>query len=217
MIRARVLAILVLAGLLAACGAAPPPIAADDGPLVHEVRVISNGWHTAIIVRRTEVLATGVLPEADDFPEAAFLEFGWGDRVYYPASEKTVGMTLDAALVATPAVMHIAGLPDWPERLSASLQAVPLSLTEVGFQRMIIAISAEIERPESGRARPISRGLYENSHFYHAHGSFHLFNTCNTWTARMLRAGGIGISPSGIITADDLMDRLEAALKQRGR
>lgn len=217
MIRARVLAILVLAGLLAACGAAPPPISADDGPLVHEVRVISNGWHTAIIVRRAEVLATGVLPEADDFPEAAFLEFGWGDRVYYPASEKTVGMTLDAALVATPAVMHIAGLPNWPERLSATGEAVTVPLSEHGFRSMISAISAEIERPESGRARPISRGLYNDSHFYHAHGSFHLFNTCNTWTARMLRAGGIGISPSGIITADDLMDRLEAALKQRGR
>ena len=53
--------------------------------------------------------ATGLLPEAADFPDAAFLEFGWGDRTYYPAKKKTLGMTLAAALVPTPAVMHMAG------------------------------------------------------------------------------------------------------------
>jgi hypothetical protein len=40
----------------------------------------------------------------------------------------------------------------------------------------------------------------------------YLFNTCNTWTARMLRAGGVNLSPSGVVTADDLVARLRAAV-----
>jgi hypothetical protein len=58
---------------------------------------------------------------------------------------------------------------------------------------------------------PISRGLRAQSYFYPATGAFHLFNTCNTWTAGILRAGGMEISPAGIITAHDLMQRLGEA------
>ena len=65
----------------------------------------------------------------------------------------------------------------------------------------------QVDAPEA-----ISRGLYPDSRFYNALGEFHLFNTCNTWTARMLRAGGVALSPSGIVTADGLMARLRTAL-----
>ncbi len=53
---------------------------------------------------------------------------------------------------------------------------------------------------------------YPDSNFYDARGRFHLFNTCNTWTARTLRAGGVNLSPSGVITADELVVRLRAAI-----
>ena len=213
----RILTTLVLAGFLAGCATAPPVPVRDDGPLVHDIRVVSNGWHTAIIVKHAAVLATGLLPEANDFPAAVFLEFGWGDRVYYPSREKTVGMTLNAAFAASPAVMHVAGLADWPRRLSSDVQVVSLTLSDEGFQSMISAIAMEFQRPESGRAAPVSKGLYGHSHFYNAHGSFHLFNTCNTWTAKTLRAGGVNISPSGVTTADELISRLEVALADKAR
>jgi len=204
------LAWLVCAGCLAACAAVPPLPPADAGPRIHAVRVVSNGWHTAIVIPRAEVKATGLLPEVDDFPDAAFLEFGWGDRVYYPAEEITLGMALKAALLATPAVMHVAGRASVPELTYADVEV--LAMTQGGLRRMVRAIAGEFVRPESGRAEPVSRGLYLDSHFYDAHGTFHLLNTCNTWTARMLRAGGVNLSPSGVITADDLMTRLRAAV-----
>ena len=195
---------------LATCETAPPPPAVDDGPRTHLVQVSSNGWHTAIIVPAAAVAAA--LPEAADFPDTKYLEFGWGDRVYYPAKEKTLGMTLAAALAPTPAVMHMAGRATAPTGRSGGQEVVPVALTETGFRYLVGAIAATFERPSGGRAESVSRGLYPGSRFYHAHGEFHLFNTCNTWTARMLRAGGVAISPSGIVTADGLMARLRAAL-----
>jgi uncharacterized protein (TIGR02117 family) len=187
-----------------------PP--ADRGPRIHTVRVVSNGWHTAIVIPRSEVVATGLLPESAHFPGAAFLEFGWGDRVYYPAKEKTLGMTLGAALTATPAVMHMVGRARAPGRTDADSEVVRVALTEGGIRLLVRAIAGEFERPEGGSAEPISPGLYPDSHFYDARGTFHLLNTCNTWAARMLRAGGVNLSPSGVITADELMARLRAAI-----
>lgn len=200
---------LAFAGWLAACAALPPLAVADDGPRVRAVSVVSNGWHTAIVVPRPALAETGLLPEADDFPEAAYLEFGWGDRVYYPAKEKTLGMALTAALTPTPAVMHIAGRAGVPVR-SDETEVLPVKLTDAGFRGLVQAIADEFKRPAGGRAAPVSPGLYRDSKFYEAEGSFHLFNTCNTWSARMLRAGGLDLSPSGVVTADDLMARLRA-------
>ena len=206
-------ALALCAALLATCETAPPPMAPDDdGPRTRLIQVASNGWHTAIVVPAPAFAATDLLPEAEDFPRARFFEFGWGDRVYYPAKEKTVGMTLAAALVPTPAVMHMAGLAAAPRDGGSIREVVTVGLTQAGLLNLIEALAAEFERPVGGRAASVARGLYPGSRFYNARGSFHLFNTCNTWTARMLRAAGIALSPSGIVTADELMTRLRAAL-----
>ena len=106
-------------------------------------------------------------------------------------------MTLSAALVPTPAVMHMAGLAAAPRDDGSNREVVAVPLTEAGFLNLIEALAAEFERPAGGRAVTVSRGLYPGSRFYNARGEFHLFNTCNTWTARMLRAAGVAISPSG--------------------
>ena len=197
---------------LAACGETVLPPEDVVGPRTRLVHVTSNGWHTAIVVPAPALVAIGVLPEVADFSDAAFLEFGWGDRIYYQAKETTFDMALIAALVPTPAVMHMAALQAPPEDDGSGLKVISVKLTESGFQRLAQALAAEFERPPGGRAESVSRGLYSNSHFYHARGEFHLFNTCNTWTARMLLVGGVAFSPSGIMTADELMTCLREAL-----
>ena len=197
---------------LTACGTTDLP-PRDVGPRTRLIYVTSNDWHTAIVVPAPALIATNALPETADFPGAAFFEFGWGDRVYYQAKEKTFNMTLAAALIPTPAIMHMAALQAPPEDDGSGLKVISVKLTEPGFQRFVKVLAAEFERPSGGRAKPVSRGLYSNSYFYYAHGEFHLFNTCNTWTARMLLLGGIPISPSEIMTAEGLMISLKEALE----
>ena len=205
----RWLTVVLSAALLIGCKTVAP--VGDAGPHARLIHVTSNGWHTAIIVPTAVLVSTGAIPEAQDFPGVAFLEFGWGDRVYYPAKKKTLGMTLSAVMVPTPAVMHVAGHLA-PPGDDYGYELISVELGRAGSRRLAAALAGEFERPAGGRAAPISRGLYPHSYFYRAHGDFHLFNTCNTWTARMLRAGGVAISPSGIVTANKLMARLRAAL-----
>ena len=205
-------ALAVSAGWLSTCETTAPLLPADDGPRSHVLHVVSNGWHTAIVIPRPAIAATGLLPEAADFPDAAFLEFGWGDRTYYPAKKKTLGMALGAALTATPAVMYMAGLAVPPRQAGGGAEVLRVTLSETGFRRLVRALADQFERPAGGRTAPISRGLYPDSNFYNADGTFYLFNTCNTWTARVLRAGGLRLSPAGIITATGLMTRLRVAI-----
>ena len=68
------LAGLVCAVWFAACmAAASPPLGAQT-QRTHSVAVVSNGWHAAIVIGRAELVATDLLPEADDFPDAVFLD-----------------------------------------------------------------------------------------------------------------------------------------------
>ena len=184
-------------------------------PHSHLIYVVSNGYHSGIVVPASALFAEGDPPEALDFPSAVFLEFGWGDRAYYPAKKKTLIMTLTAGAAPTPAIMHIAAHHAPPKAGDSGREMLSLRLTEEGFQNLIKALSADFERLDGkSRAKAVSRGLTSDSYFYNARGEFHLFNTCNTWTAHKLQAGGVAISPYGIVTADGLMDSLRAVLEE---
>jgi uncharacterized protein (TIGR02117 family) len=201
--------VLVLALLLTACAAEPvapahsqPALPRTAGPAL-TIFVTSNGWHSSIVFARAD-LPPGRVPEAADFPDARFLEFGWGDAEYYPAKDATVGMALSAALVPTPAVVHVAGLPVEPARRYPKAEVVPISVDAQGLGRLVKFIDATFARGGGPRATATGLGLYATSLFYPALGRFHLFNTCNTWTARALAAAGFDVSASGTSRAEAL-------------
>ena len=203
----RRLAALIGAAGLIGCAHIPQPLPPAEGPLTHTVAVISNDWHTGIVIPRASLPPQRV-PEAADFPSALFLQFGWGDREYYPSPRPSLGTTLAAALVPTSAVMHLAGLAAPPEDVYPDSEVLAVRLTAAGLDRLLAEIDSSFERGGSIRAEAVARGLYRGSRFYPARGRFHLFNTCNTWAARMLAAAGLDVSASGVMTAEHLMSRL---------
>ncbi len=206
--------------VLAACSVEPAaPPRPDTAPLpstgaTHTIFVTSNGWHSSIVLAWTD-LPSGRIPEAADFPKARFLEFGWGDAEYYPAERATVGMALRAALVPTPAVVHVAGYAVAPARRYPTAEVIPLSLDAAGLGRLVDFIDASFERGGRARATATGPGLYPTSRFYPALGSFHLLNTCNTWTARALAAAGFGVAESGTASAEGLMRQVRPLGKRR--
>ncbi len=184
-------------------------MAPAGGAPVATIHVISNGWHSGLVLARADLGTEGV-PEAADFPDALYLEFGWGDREYYPNPRPTLGMAIAAIATPSPAIMHVAGLTGPPETARAGDEVIAIGVSAEGLTSLVAAIDASFERPEAGPARPVAAGLYPGSRFYPAKGSFHLFNTCNTWIARMLAAAGLDVAPSGIVTAEDLMSKVRA-------
>lgn len=170
----------------------------------YSIYVASNGWHSGIVLARSD-LPAGAIPEADDFPGAAYLEFSWGDAKYFPAPEKGLGMAMSALLTPTPAVLHLAGLPAHPRQVFPSAEVVELYLTPEGFRSLVAYLDEAFARDN---AEPSTQGLYRFSRFYPATGNFHLFNTCNTWTARGLAIAGLPVTVTGTLRAEALMAQL---------
>lgn len=168
------------------------------------IYVTSNGWHSAIVVSRA-ILPPGAIPEAADFPGAIYLSLSWGDAEYYPAPHPTSGMTLRAVLQPTPAVIHLAGLRSHPRDAFPTDEVVEIKIPTRGFGNLVAYLDGTFARDGAQRAQSIAPGLDGFSLFYRAKGDFHLFNTCNTWTARGLKAGGRRIQVSGTVSAEYLM------------
>ena len=216
--------LLIFSAVLLAAACQPRPVAPAPGAEVPEqgnprqarvtIYVASNGWHSAIVIPRA-ALPPGVLPEAGDFPDAPYLSFGWGDAAYFPAPDPGLGVTFRAILRPTPAVLHLAGLASHPHQVFPADEVVELTATAPRFAALVAFLDDTFDREGAARAQAVAPGLHRFSRFYRAKGEFHLFNTCNTWTARGLAAGGWPIRVSGTITAEDLMTQVRTLAEYR--
>lgn len=199
---ARIASILLL--VLVAIGAARMAAAGE----VYAVYVSSNGWHTGIVVATDDIPADKI-PEAADFPGAAFLEFGWGDADFYPKPDAGIFAAIGAAFPG-PAVMHVAALTARPSEFYMEVEEVELELGLEDFVALIRYLHESFAR-EGERVESTGPGLYSFSKFYPATGTFSLNNTCNTWTARGLEAAQVNVKSRGVQRAEDLMKQLRRA------
>ena len=182
------------------------PILAFAANAAHRIWVVSNGWHSGIVLARADV-PESVIPEIADFPHARFFEFGWGDAEFYPAREAGAWLALRAAFPG-PAVMHVSGLPDHPARIWPNVTILSFAVNAEALRRLLDFLRNSFDRAGAGRAVVSARGVYPFSLFYPAMGRFHLFKTCNSWTAQALNAMGLGASLGGVNTAEVLVARI---------
>lgn len=180
---------------------------------VYVVYVSSNGWHTGIVVA-TDDIPAGKIPEAADFPEAAYLEFGWGDAGFYPKPDAGLFAAIGAAFPG-PAVMHVAALAARPSDFFADVEEVELELGMEEFTSLIRYLHESFAR-DGERVEATAPGLYSFSKFYPATGIFSLNNTCNTWTARGLELAEVNVTSRGVQRAEDLMKQLRRATLPAG-
>ncbi|MBA2270962.1 MAG: DUF2459 domain-containing protein, partial [Chthoniobacterales bacterium] len=68
------------------------------------------------------------------------------------------------------------------------------------------------------KIQELGPGLYGRvSRFYPAHGRYYFANTCNNWTARMMRAGGFAadVGPTGTWSAGAVMAQARRLARER--
>jgi uncharacterized protein (TIGR02117 family) len=199
--------------MTAACTDGPVSPPADSNRPISSVAgnktifVVSNGFHSSVMLSRSDIMSNRI-PEAEDFPLTRYLEFGWGDAEYYPAQNVNLGITLRAALLPTPAVLHVAASSLAPSRRYPEAEVIPLSLDEVGMQGLVNFIDGSFQRAGRPRANAVQPGLYADSLFYAAVGRFHLANTCHTWTTRALKSAGFRVEEGNATDAESLMSQV---------
>lgn len=204
------LAVLAFMLLALGCAAQPPRAAApapDAQPTPHRIHVVRHGWHSGIVVPAANVPADA-WPARREFADAQYLEVGWGDRAYYQAADPSLWLGLRALLWPRPGVLHMVAFSGPVEREFAAAEIVALQITPQGLARLIATVAASHERDAAGQPIAFGPGLYGRSRFYASRDRFHLFATCNVWTAAMLREAGVPLGPLLSPTAGALFAQL---------
>ncbi len=172
------------------------------------IYITSHGWHTGIVIE-ANVLAE-LLPNVNNrFSAKGFLEVGWGDSGFYQAKEITSSLTVQAIFWPTSSVVHIVGFNLHPEYNFPASKVVQIKVSEAELKNLAQFLASSFARSEEGKTIPMRRGLYGDSQFYRGVGNYHLFNTCNKWTAKALYSSGQKNCPMFMFSASSVMSALE--------
>ncbi|MES9969002.1 MAG: TIGR02117 family protein [Candidatus Thiodiazotropha sp.] len=173
----------------------------------HQVHVVSHAWHTGFVIPSEKVYET--IPALQErFGRSANIEFGWGDKQFYQAKEITLGLKLRAILWPTETVVHAVGVAENVQGYFANSQIVPLCLTDKALSSLMEFISNSFSKNRLGEVEALTEGIYGDSQFYKGAGNYHLFNTCNEWTAKGLKSIGMDLFPGTKLTAESIMSYL---------
>ena len=217
----------VAAGLVSTLLPGDRALFPPDAP-IGKIVVVDHGWHAGVVVpqallRRAAFEIGGTDPAsaerlrwlASRYPEAPFLEIGWGDAAVYRDTPRIGDLDPARAAAAllwpTPSVLHVVPLhvdADHAFRLSDRV-TVPIGLD--GLVGMASRLADTIPAAE-GR-KTLGPGLYGNGGFFAATFDYHLFRTCNHWVSWILRGAGV---PSSALAAS-LSAGLIAELRLRAR
>ena len=166
-----------------------------------EIFVSTNGVHTDIVVP----IVSETINWSTHFPASHFqginpalmthVAFGWGDRGFFletPTwSDLEASTAINALFLKSNTAMHVTYLPDPVP--SETVKRVYIS--ESQYAKLVNLISTSFARDNNNDLEWITNSGYRrNDTFYAANGSYHLFNTCNDWTGRVLRKTGVKMS-----------------------
>jgi hypothetical protein len=160
-----------------------------------EIVLEANGWHTNL------VFPASLLPEDHPlrrlYPQARTLAVGWGDRDAYPLGGQEPWRHAIALIPPRPSVLHVAADPGWG--------GPRVAIAEGGRRGFSDFLAQTVRLGEDGRPVVVSPGqIPGRSAFIESRDIFHLYNLCNQWTARALRAAGLPVSPIGAWTSESV-------------
>lgn len=135
-----------------------------------------------------------------------YLSFGWGDRAFFQDASFDPVTLFDALFLPGPTALHVWGHSGVPQ-LGKDFELKQLWLSRAQYQRLSHSIAVSFQRDAQGQPRYIRTGLYPNSGFYEALGTYSLFHSCNNWTAAALRTADVN-TPYWAALAPAIMGQL---------
>ena len=191
---------------LSGCATAPP--VRLTGPANEKVYVIGRGWHTEIALT-VDSLSPPLTLLAARYSGAQALSFGFGDRGFLIGRHGSIAGAL-AALFPGPGLILLTVLNTSPVAAFGEEHVVALPVTREGFDRIAEFVWNSLASKNGRPPEPYGAGPYEGSIFYPSTVTYDAFETCNTWVADALRAGGVPIS-GGLIFASQVMQQAREA------
>jgi len=181
------------------------------------VYLIDNGWHSDIAVPTAAIEARGdaLAAAARQTSSAPWTLIGWGDAGFYEASSPALSRIPDglaALLGGRPTVVHLEGAFAAPDR-TWGRGVRPITLSRAGLTALLARTGRSLARGPGGAPvmAPIRR--VRDEAFFASGERFSLLHLCNHWTAELLNAAGLPVTP----LLDGLPVGLALDLKLRAR
>ena len=163
------------------------------------VYLVRHGWHAGIAVRRAD-LPNDAWPVLDNFPNARYLEVGWGEARYYPGTIRGVWGAIQAGAWPTSSVLHVVPAADSIQGTFPVNTIVRIPVSQNELDGLVRYVMASFARSDDGNAIVAADGFYPGSRFYRSDLTYHVFNNCNHWAAGALEAAGCDTAPRWTLT-----------------
>lgn len=192
-----------------------PARADQPGVVVHS---LNNGFHTDLAVPRAALEAGGgPLAEAvRTLGPGDWVLIGWGDANFFVDQSPMEGRLLDGAraffMPGNVAVVMLDPETGDPSRRFRPESRRTVRLSTAGFDAMRSRVETSLDlhdgHPRLSTARP-----GDGARFFFSTETFWIGYLCNSWTARVLNAGGLPVRPLRAVTAGEVIATLDRAAK----
>ena len=179
-----------------------------------KVYVIDHGIHTALVVETRDIVDRLGLQDSF-YSRFRFVEIGRGDAGFYQEEEPQFSTTLKALFFSTPAVLHLRAYNSPPNRRYPLSYTLEVRLSKRALEKLMDVIASSFVF-NNLKAIELAKGSDEYSRFYQARGSYHMFYTCNNWTADMIQQADYPIGHRWAFFAGSVMRQIEAVHKHLG-
>ncbi len=167
-----------------------PPKPNIDLPSLHSLKqakyniyVVNWGFHTAILIEQPQGWNLG--PRNN--PQARYVEYGWGDKVFFMLSDTSVPATLAAGLLPTDSVMYLRGRDTLPTEQNYARQLYHRQVSSQQLHTLIETLEQSFLRTAGQRLDPYPRVSTFAGEFYQGREYYVIWSDCNAWTVRHLQ------------------------------
>jgi hypothetical protein len=202
--RAAVAVVLVLVALCLLVGLTSRPgdprlYPGVAGEAKTTVYLIDNGFHSDLVLPRAALFAKShaVAIATADATDKPWIEIGWGDSKFY--TERGMGavriLSGVRALLApgNHSVVHIEGLASDPRQVYPGA-AKPLQLSGASVEAILGRVDRSLAT-DSGQPQRSAAPRQPDEGYFMSVEHFSLVHLCNHWTAELLNAAGLPITP----------------------
>lgn len=168
-----------------------------------------EGIHTEIVISR-DLVAEHLPQIAENFQQHAYLQFGWGDSDYFGAKKKGLLKTGKALFWPTRANVKVS---PWTRSNKEKYTEIQLDMDDAALKQLFLALKRSFRYQKNGQLK-LDKEVDE-ARFYAAKGRYFFLNTCNNWTAKMLKSAGLKMGVRRSILAGSVEKQVKRDRKRR--
>jgi uncharacterized protein (TIGR02117 family) len=175
-------------------GALPP-----SGDCNYKIYVSGGAMHTNLIIPvRNSIFDWSQHLNLEDIggkpsEKYRYLQFGWGDRIFYMETPSWQQISFTSALRAlflqNSSAMFVKGHTTVPRYPAERLKCV--NMGQEDYLALMKFIEDSFQASQQGKKLRLGSGQDRESGFYAANGRYSMLKTCNSWTANGLRAANV--------------------------